>query len=79
MHKHCLSSLRQVGVENCLLTIPSPLSLPASFWSSLLPSGFEFKFRITFSSSLSHTGKASALSYSQTLLSAMQLCLGYQQ
>lgn len=33
------------------------MSLPASFWSSLL-SGFEFKFRITFSSSLSHTGKA---------------------
>lgn len=54
-------SVGQVWVETAGLTVPSLSVLPASFWSSPLPSGFEFKFRITFSSSLSHTGKAHAL------------------
>lgn len=40
---------------------PLPLFLPPSLWSSLLPSGYESKFRITFSSSLSCTGKACVL------------------
>lgn len=36
------------------------LPLPARFWFSPLLSGFEFEFRITSFSSLSHTGKVSA-------------------